>query len=76
MLNRVIIIPTKNLWRYMLMYDKDALQRRISKEGVNQTIEDLQKTHFDKETIRKLESLNIFRNGTPNIPFIISLSVM
>ena len=58
------------------MYDTESLLRRINKEGIDSTIEDLKNTNFDKETMEKLESSNIFKNGILNIPFIISLTVM
>ena len=58
------------------MYDREALRRKICKEGIERAIADLQQSKFDKEVMRQLEASNIFVNGSLNTPYIRSLAVM
>ena len=56
------------------MYDINSLQRKISKEGLDKTIEDLSNTKFSKSAMRQLEDAKIFVNGSLNLSLMYSLA--
>ena len=56
------------------MYDSEALRRKIAKDGITKTIEDLSSTTLSPNFRKELEDSSILVNGSLNFSLIFSLN--